>query len=75
MSDKIRDVIIIGGGPAGLSSGIYLSRERIDTLILERAICGGWMNITGRIENYPGFPEGIDGAFLSKKFKEQAEKF
>ena len=75
MSEEIYDVIIIGGGPAGLTAGIYTARERLRTLLLEKQGCGGWPNITGTIENYPGFPEGVNGMELSAKFKEQAQKF
>lgn len=75
MNKEIYDVIIIGGGPAGLTAGIYTGRERLRTLLLEKQGCGGWPNITGTIENYPGFPEGINGMELSAKFKEQAQKF
>ena len=73
--NEIHDVIIIGGGPGGLTAGIYTSRERLSTLLLEKMTCGGWPNISGRIENYPGFPKGINGMELSAKFKEQAENF
>lgn len=75
MSETIYDVIIIGGGPAGLTAGIYTARERLQTLLLEKQGCGGWPNITGTIQNYPGFPEGINGMELSTRFKEQAQKF
>ena len=69
------DVIIIGGGPAGLTSAIYTSRERFNTLLLEKGICGGLPATTDLIENYPGFPDGINGAELIDKFKKQAIRF
>lgn len=75
MSDRNYDVIIIGGGPAGLTAAIYTARENLRTLILEKMLCGGWPNMTGVIENYPGFPEGINGMELSARFKKQALKF
>lgn len=75
MEDNIYDVIIIGGGPAGLTTGIYTARERLKTLLLEKSMCGGLPATTERIENYPGFPEGIGGVELMRKFKEQAERF
>jgi len=75
MNEKIYDVVIIGGGPAGLTAGIYTSRDRKDTLLLEKAIVGGLPAATDLVENYPGFPDGIKGIELMNKFKKQAEKF
>ncbi len=75
MKDKIYDVVIIGGGPAGFTSGIYTAREKLDTVLLEKSMTGGIPNVTDLIENYPGFPEGIAGPDLMMKFKQQAEKF
>ncbi len=75
MADKIYDVIIIGGGPAGLSAAIYTSREQMSTIVLEKAMCGGWLSYTPKIENFPGFPAGISGIELAGRFKEQAQKF
>ena len=75
MNDKIYDVVIIGGGPAGFTSGIYTAREKLDTVLLEKSMTGGIPNVTDLIENYPGFPEGIAGPDLMMKFKRQAEKF
>jgi thioredoxin reductase (NADPH) len=75
MADIMYDVIIIGGGPAGLTAGIYTSREKLNTLLLEKEMCGGLPATTDLIENYPGFPEGINGMDLMNKFKEQAGKF
>lgn len=75
MADVMHDVAIIGGGPAGLTAGIYASREGLDTVLLERWACGGLAAETTLVENYPGFPEGINGRDLIEKFKEQAQKF
>jgi thioredoxin reductase (NADPH) len=75
MSADIRDVVIIGGGPAGLTAGIYTSREGLDTLILEKGICGGLAATTDILENYPGFPEGVNGMELMENFKKQAQRF
>ncbi|MCB4790598.1 MAG: thioredoxin-disulfide reductase [Elusimicrobia bacterium] len=75
MSDNIYDVIIIGGGPAGLTAAIYTTRSKLKTLLIEKMGCGGQVIITDNIENYPGFPEGISGFELSAKFEEQARKF
>ncbi|MCD6384977.1 thioredoxin-disulfide reductase [Candidatus Sumerlaeota bacterium] len=69
------DVIIIGGGPGGLTAGIYTSRERLNTLLLEKELCGGLPATTELIENYPGFPDGIHGMELMASFKKQAERF
>ncbi|MDP2944838.1 MAG: thioredoxin-disulfide reductase [Atribacterota bacterium] len=71
----IYDAIIIGGGPAGLTAGIYLSRARMNTLLIEKAMPGGQAALTEIIENYPGFPEGIDGPELMQKMEEQAVRF
>jgi len=71
----IHDVVIVGAGPAGLTAGIYASRGRLDTVILERNMAGGQIAMTELVENYPGFPEGISGYDLSEKMKEQALKF
>ena len=67
------DLIIIGGGPAGLSSGIYAKRYKLDAILIESALPGGLITTTELIENYPGFPGGISGSALGKKFEEQAK--
>lgn len=69
------DVIIIGGGPAGLVAGIYVSRARLSALIVEKQQFGGQVALTDQIENYPGLTEAISGLELSQKMKVQAEKF
>jgi thioredoxin reductase (NADPH) len=69
------DLIIIGGGPAGLTAGIYAGRARLKTLLLEKLIHGGQMMTTDMVENYPGFPEGISGFELSDRMRKQAERF
>jgi thioredoxin reductase (NADPH) len=68
------DIIIIGGGPAGLTAGIYASRARMRTLLIEKLSPGGQAALTEIIENYPGFPEGILGPKLMEKMREQAIK-
>jgi len=73
--EKIFDAIIIGGGPAGLTAGIYLSRARMNTLLIEKALPGGQAILTEIIENYPGFPHGITGPDLMQKIEEQAVRF
>jgi thioredoxin reductase (NADPH) len=69
------DLIIVGAGPAGLTAGLYASREGINTLIIERSGVGGQAGITQEIENYPGFPEPISGAELADRLRRQAERF
>lgn len=75
MTKDIYDIIIIGGGPAGLTVGIYAGREMLNTLLIEKDTCGGLPASTDMIENYPGFPEGIKGADLMDDFKKQTERF
>ncbi|GAB6077616.1 thioredoxin-disulfide reductase [Hydrogenobaculum acidophilum] len=72
---KLYDCIIIGGGPAGLTAGLYCARAKMDVVLLEKATLGGQIAITDLVENYPGFPEGISGKELTNKFKAQAERF
>ena len=72
---KIYDVIIIGGGPAGLTAGLYTSRSRVKTLLIENGLLGGQMTTTELIENYPGFPQGVTGDELSRLMEEQAKRF
>jgi len=69
------DLAIIGGGPAGLAAAIYAAREGIDTVVIERSALGGQAGLTNRIDNYPGFPDGIDGDDLMSKFVAQARRF
>lgn len=69
------DVVIIGGGPAGLTAGLYTSRAMMKSLLIEKGIHGGQMATTYRIENYPGFDEGISGLELSQRMERQARKF
>lgn len=69
------EVVIIGGGPAGLTAGIYAGRARLKALLVEKLIHGGQMMTTDLVENYPGFPEGISGPELSDRMRRQAERF
>jgi thioredoxin reductase (NADPH) len=72
---KTYEVIIIGGGPAGLTAGLYTARARLRTLLIEIGLFGGQMTTTELIENYPGFPQGITGTELSALMEEQAKRF
>ena len=69
------DLVIVGAGPTGLAAAIYTAREGLDTLIIERSGVGGQCAITERIDNYPGFPEGVEGADLADKLRAHAERF
>ncbi len=69
------NLTVIGGGPAGLTSAIYAAREGIDTLIIERSGVGGQVGVTERIDNYPGFPDGIAGGQLAAQMRAHAERF
>ena len=73
--EHIYDVIIIGGGPAGYTAALYCARAGLDTLITEKMAPGGQMTLTGDIDNFPGFDEGIDGFTLGMKMQQGAEKF
>ncbi len=73
--EKSYDVIIIGGGPAGLTAGMYCARARLKTLLLEKAFAGGQIVNAERVDNYPGFPEGIAGFDLVMLMQQQAEKY
>lgn len=72
---KEYDVVIVGGGGAGLSAGIYTSRARLSTLLLEKLAPGGQIALTDLVENYPGFPEGILGPEISQRLEAQAKKY
>ena len=74
-AEETYDVVIIGGGPAGLTAGIYAGRAQLKTVIVEKGLPGGQIAQTDEVENYPGFPEGISGPELASRMVRQAEKF
>ena len=69
------DIIIVGAGPAALSAAIYTTREDIETLVFERGVVGGLAAVTDKIDNYPGFPDGVAGLTLADDLRKQAERF
>jgi len=71
----VYDVIIIGGGPAGLTTSIYAARENLSTLVIDSKGLGGQAGVTERLDNYPGFPEGIGGAELADRIVQQAQRY
>jgi thioredoxin reductase (NADPH) len=73
--DKTYQVVIIGGGPAGLTAGLYCARSRLNTLLIEKGIMGGQITNAERVENYPGFPKGISGIELGQLIREQATSY
>lgn len=75
MGDSRFDLAIVGGGPAGLTAGIYAARARVSCVLLEKGLPGGSPLLTDAIENYPGFPDGITGTELAEKIQAQAEGF
>lgn len=72
--EKIYDMIIIGGGPAGYTAALYGARAGLSTLIMEKMAVGGQMALTDKIDNYPGFEDGIEGFSLGEKMKNEAER-
>lgn len=72
---KIHDLVIVGAGPAALSAATYTTREDIETLLYEKAVPGGLIATTDWVDNYPGFPDGIEGLTLADNMRKQAERF
>lgn len=75
MENKTRDLIIIGAGPSALSAAVYTTREDIDTVLYEKGAIGGLAAVTDKVDNYPGFPDGIEGMTLAGQLEKQAERF
>lgn len=74
-ADKPQDVIIIGGGGAGLTAALYTSRAKLSTILFEKLAPGGQIALTDLVENYPGFPEGVTGGEISKRMEDQAKRY
>lgn len=75
MSAEVRDVIMVGAGPSALTAAIYTTREDIDTVLYEKATIGGLASTTDMVDNYPGFPEGVEGMKLAELLEKQALRF
>lgn len=73
--EKVYDIVIVGGGPAGYTAGLYAARAKMKTLLIEGASTVSQITITDLIENYPGMPEGINGFELMERFRAQADQF
>lgn len=72
---EVKDTIMIGAGPSALAAAVYTTREDIDTTIYEKAVIGGLAAITDMVDNYPGFPDGVEGMKLAEQLQKQAERF
>lgn len=72
---EIKDLVIIGAGPSALAAAVYTAREDIDTTLIEKGVIGGLAAITDRVDNYPGFADGIEGLKLAEQLQAQAERF
>lgn len=75
MNETIRDTLMIGAGPSALAAAVYTTREDIDTVLYEKGVIGGMAAITDKVDNYPGFAEGIEGLKLAEQLQAQAERF
>lgn len=75
MNEVIHDTIMIGAGPSSLAAAVYTTREDIETVVYEKGVIGGMAAITDKVDNYPGFPEGVEGLKLAELLQAQAERF
>ncbi len=75
VSKRFYDLVVVGSGPAGLTASLYAAREGLDVLVIERGPVGGQASVTDRLDNFPGFPEGISGREFSDRLRRQAERF
>ena len=73
--EKIYDMLIVGGGPGGYTAALYAARAGLSTLVLEKLSAGGQMALTDQVDNYPGYPEGVDGFELGMRMQQGAERF
>ncbi len=75
MTESVRDMVIIGGGPAGYTAALYAARSNLNPLVIEGFAWGGQLMITSDVENYPGYPDGVLGPEMMSDFRRQAERF
>jgi len=74
-SNKVHDVVMVGAGPSALAAAVYTTREDIETVVFEKGVIGGMAAITDQVDNYPGFPDGVEGMKLAELLQKQAERF